>query len=104
MRKQYEKLVRDQIPELIEKDGGVPSYTVLSKEDYEKALRWKLCEEAAEYQYTGEAEELADLLEVIEAICRERGITWADLTALKVNKLESRGGFRERILLHYVDQ
>ena len=104
MRKQYEKLVRDQIPELIEISGGTPCCSVLTREDYEKALRWKLCEEAAEYQYSGDPEELADLLEVIEAICQDRRITWADLTSMKVRKYENRGGFRERILLHYVDQ
>ena len=104
MRKRYEKLVRDKIPDLIAGNGDKPCCSVLDADEYEKALRWKLCEEAAEYQKSGDPTELADLIEVVEAICANRGLTWADLTAWKVEKLEQRGGFRERIFLHYVDR
>ena len=34
MEKVYNKLVRDNIPEIIEHNGGTPVYRILSEEEY----------------------------------------------------------------------
>lgn len=66
----YHKLVRDKIPEIIEADGKTCVYEVLSDEDYLRLLDQKLNEELAKYQESKLLEELADLLEVMQAVVK----------------------------------
>ena len=100
--KVYNKLVRDRIPEIIEKSGKKCICETLSKEKYIAMLDAKLSEELAEYQESKSLEELADLLEVMGAVVKARGYTWDQLTAIRKKKLEDRGGFEKRILLKEV--
>ena len=72
-----------------------------------KAMQWasgakKLLEEAAEYRQTPCMEEMADLMEVIEAICKARSFDPAALQAVKQEKAAKRGAFEKRIFLHAV--
>ena len=99
----YNKLVRDRIPEIIEKQGKACRYTVMSDEDYRTALDAKLTEELKEYHESGELEELADLLEVIYAIAESRGETPESLNQLAEQKALARGRFREKYLLLSVE-
>lgn len=101
-KKHYNKLVRDRIPEIIEADGKTCVWEILSDEDYLRLLDEKLNEELAEYQQSKSLEELADLLEVLGAVVTARGYTWNQLTALRKEKRERRGGFEKRILLKEV--
>ena len=71
--KQYHKLVRDQIPEIIKADGKICICETLSDKDYIYLLDQKLNEELAEYQESKSLEELADLLEVMQAVVKARG-------------------------------
>ena len=52
----------------------------------------KLGEELAEYRESGALEELADLLEVMEAVVTARGYTWQQLQDAKAEKKAARGG------------
>ena len=61
-----------------------------------------LDEEAAEYHQSGSAEELADILEVVCALCKARGGAIDELTALYRKKHATRGGFSRKIFL--IDQ
>ena len=61
--KNYHKLVRDRIPEIIKADGKTCVCETLSDEAYIRLLDQKLNEELAEYQESKSLEELADLLE-----------------------------------------
>lgn len=79
----YNKLVRDKIQELIESDGRKCVTRVLSEEEYIIALETKLDEEAAEYQADKNLEEMADVLEVLRAICIARGYTLEELENFK---------------------
>ena len=45
LEKVYNKLVRDNIPEIIIEDNQVPVTRVLDKEEYKKALEEKILEE-----------------------------------------------------------
>ena len=101
-KKHFHKLVRDRIPEIIEADGKACVWETLSDEDYLRLLDKKLNEELAEYQQSKSLEELADLLEVLGAVVTARGYTWNQLTALRKEKREQRGGFEKRILLKEV--
>lgn len=98
----HNKLVRDRIPEIIEADGKHCSAETLSDEEYLPLLERKLDEELAEYQDSKSLEELADLLEVIQAVVKARGWTMAELERVRAEKAAERGGFDEKILLKEV--
>lgn len=102
MAKQYHKLVRDKIPEIIESTGNTCKTEVLSHTEYIRMLDEKLGEELAEYQESKSLEELADLLEVMAAVVEARGYTWQELTSVREEKRQKRGGFEKRILLKEV--
>lgn len=98
----YHKLVRDKIPEIIEKQGKTCVTEVLSQDAYIQMVDEKLNEELAEYQESKSLEELADLLEVMEAAVIARGYTWEELLQARDEKRQKRGTFQNRILLKEV--
>lgn len=59
-------------------------------------------EELTEYQDSKSLEELADILEVIQAIVKARGWTLEELERIRANKAAKRGGFKKKILLKEV--
>ena len=84
--KQYDKLVRDRIPEIIEKDGRTCKTTVLSDEECLEYLNKKLLEETNEYLDSKQIEELADLEEVLRAILKLRGVSYEDFEKIRSDK------------------
>ena len=100
--KLYHKLVRDRIPEIIEADGKTCICETLSHEDYLRLLDEKLNEELAEYQASKSLEELADLLEVMQAVVKARGWTEEELEQVRADKAAKRGGFEKKLLLKQV--
>lgn len=91
------KLVRDKIPDLIEQDGKKPITRILSQEEYIEELDRKLNEEVAEYQSDKSIEEMADVFEVLYAICEVRGYTLDELNDIRMEKVKKRGAFRNKI-------
>ena len=91
------KLVRDRIPEIIRNDGKKPIIEILSNEEYLKELDKKLNEEVAEYQADKSIEGMADILEVLYAVCEARGHSVEELLQVKEFKREKRGGFKDKI-------
>ena len=102
MERQYNKLVRDRIPEIIRASGKTCTTEILSAEEYLRMVDAKLDEELAEYHEDQNIEELADLLEVIRAAAIARGYTIEDLERVRAEKATKRGGFEKRILLKEV--
>ena len=100
--KQYHKLVRDRIPQIIEATGKTCETEILSDADYLKIIDAKLDEELQEYHRDQNLEELADLVEVIYAAVIARGYTLEDLERVRAEKYENRGGFEKRIMLKEV--
>ena len=100
--KAYHKLVRDRIPEIIEADGKLCVCETLTDEDYIHLLDQKLNEELAEDQKSKSLEELADLLEVVQAVVKARGWTLEELEKVRADKATKRGGFEKKILLKEV--
>ncbi|PLR69157.1 nucleoside triphosphate pyrophosphohydrolase [Bacillus sp. UMB0893] len=99
----YNKLVRDRIPEVIERTGKSFQTTILSQEEYIKELKKKSYEELEEYmeaENNEEAlEELADLLEILHAFAAVHGSSIDKVEEIRKKKAEKRGGFQERIFL-----
>ena len=104
MAKSYRKLIRDKIPEIIERSGKICRTEILDDADYLKLLDEKLTEELSEYQESNSLEELADLLEVMEAVVTARGYSWEQLQTVKAEKKAARGGFAEKLLLLEVSE
>jgi predicted house-cleaning noncanonical NTP pyrophosphatase (MazG superfamily) len=102
--KVYNKLVRDKIPQIIEGDKREAVYRFLSDEEYMEELDKKLSEEVREYQEDRSLEEMADILEVLFAICEARGYSLDELETKRTEKSEERGGFKDKIFLKYTDE
>ena len=100
----YNKLVRDRIPGIIEASGKRCDTRTLSEEEYPAMLKAKLREEMAEYEESGELEELADMLEILHALAAVGGCSPEGLEELRARKAEERGGFAKKILLLAVEE
>ena len=95
----YNKLVRDKLPEVIAATGKPYTSHVATDVEYQEKLRQKLREELAEYLASGEAADLADILEVIYALAELGGLDRAALERERQRKAAERGSFTKRIIL-----
>lgn len=95
----YNKLVRDKIPAIILKNGGKPVTHVANDEEYWRKLKDKLQEEVKEFLVSEKAEEIADILEVIDAICKQKNYEKKDVLKLQMKKARQRGKFNKKIIL-----
>ncbi len=93
----YNKLVRDKIPEILDQKGVVYEKRIASPEEYKQELIKKLREELEEFEQAGDIEELADVLEVIEAL--KQLPEYQDVENVRIQKKEERGGFEGGIIL-----
>ena len=90
----YNKLVRDRIPENINSmEGRKCNFKTLNNDEYLKELDKKLFEEAHSI------EELADLMEVIFAIMKDRNISIEDIENARKIKNNEKGSFNDKIYL-----
>ena len=105
MEKIYNKLVRDNIIDIIKNNGEAPIYSILDDSNYVSCLEKKLYEEyleAIDASGDDRIEELADMLEVIEALANTCNKTLDDVLNVKNNKKNKRGGFENKIFLEKV--
>ena len=96
---EYQKLVRDRIPQMIRNSGYTPITRVLDDEEYLECLEKKLDEEVSEFHVDCNGEELADILEVVYALGEANGYSREELNRICEDKRKERGGFRDRIFL-----
>ncbi|QLG28520.1 nucleoside triphosphate pyrophosphohydrolase [Halorarum halophilum] len=107
MPTEYDKLVRDRIPELVETNGETPVTRRVEGEEYGDYLAEKLVEEAREFRDARATDgedpdaELADVLEVMETLL-DRGDR-DRVRRLREEKVAERGGFAEGIVLERVE-
>lgn len=99
METQFNKLVRDRIPDIIRAQGQEPVTRILTEEEYLLCLERKLDEETQEFHQSRQLEELADILEVVCALAQALGHSPEELLRVYRQKHEARGGFEKRILL-----
>ncbi len=96
---EYNKAIRDKIPEIIKKDGYSCNVKTLSDEEFLAEIEKKLSEEVAEYQNDKNPEELADILEVIYRIAKLKGISKEELEKIGMKKANERGSFEKNLFL-----
>jgi|JI10StandDraft_1071094.scaffolds.fasta_scaffold786578_2 predicted house-cleaning noncanonical NTP pyrophosphatase (MazG superfamily) len=95
----YNKLVRDKIIEHIQSKGEDASYYVACPLEYKEKLLHKLEEEVKEFQEARNQEELADILEVIDALVKYFDWDMDEVQALQKEKREKKGSFSKRLIL-----
>jgi predicted house-cleaning noncanonical NTP pyrophosphatase (MazG superfamily) len=100
----YKKLVRDRVPEIIQKRGEVPVTRILSEKEYVEELIKKLKEEVLEFDADRTVEELADIKEVTIAIREALGIRAGELEDMRRKKADTNGRFKQRIYLEDVTE
>lgn len=102
----YNKLVRDKIPEIIEKQGKTVSFRVLQGGDLIKALKDKLVEETQELinaQTRAEIiQEMADVLEVLKVMRRLYDFSMYTAEMVQAEKEFNRGSFMKGYFLESV--
>lgn len=98
----YNKLVRDNIPNIIRENGGKPITRRLGDEEFRQALAAKIQEEGTELAADFGKEELADVYELVIAAAGMLGLSMRDLDQVRREKLSERGGFEDRIFLERV--
>lgn len=95
----YNKLVRDKIPEIIERDGKKAKTKKVKGEEVIKLLNKKFDEELSEYKENEDIEELADLVEVVYGILHHKGISLDEFERIREEKNRKRGSFNDGIIL-----
>jgi predicted house-cleaning noncanonical NTP pyrophosphatase (MazG superfamily) len=102
---EYPKLVRDKIPEIVEKRiGKKPKCRIIKTDkEYQKYLLRKISEEASEFGNAKDRihqyEEMADVMEIIDALIALNKLRFNDVRKVQKQKAKERGGFRKRILM-----
>ncbi len=100
---EYNKIVRDKIPAFIENRGERTETVQIVGEALVAALRQKLVEEAFEVLDAKSGQdligELADIQEVIRALCRTLGVNNSDIETEREEKEKRRGGFKKGLML-----
>lgn len=101
----YNKLVRDKIPKEINNvKGRKANYRILDNNEYMQELDKKLFEEAHEFIEEHSIEELADLMEVVETIMKEKNILHKDVEIARQLKNKKKGSFKDKVYLINVEQ
>ena len=95
--------VGDLLPPNVKNNGSKCEIRTLSNEEYLKELNRKLDEEIQEFKESEDIYEIADILEVLMALAQVHGYDWDDITTIRLNKREERGGFNDRIMLISTD-
>ncbi len=106
----YNKLVRDNVPDIIRKNGEDPVARVLGEDEYKNELKKKLLEEAAEVFGALEendlkeiTKEIGDVQEVLDSITSAFDLDMKEVARVRMERLKKRGGFKGRVYLESVE-
>jgi predicted house-cleaning noncanonical NTP pyrophosphatase (MazG superfamily) len=101
------KLGRDKGIESFKAEGITVHYKLLQGKELTQALHHKLVEEVQEVDAAKDREEviaeLADVLEVIDGLCKAHGITALQIAAVKEKKYTERGGFKKGFYVEIIE-
>ena len=105
MTNHYNKLIRDNIPDIAEKRGKrLVARRVQTDQEYWAKLKEKFQEEINEFGESQNMDTLVDILEVLDAIIEFKKFDVKELRALKENKRLEFGRFDKRIILEASDE
>tara|TARA_R110002020_G_scaffold47320_4_gene134699 strand:- start:774 stop:1091 length:318 start_codon:yes stop_codon:yes gene_type:complete len=103
-KKLYHKLIRDRIPEIIERDGKDYQIRQLRGDDLTRFALKKLREEVQEFVENPCAQEAADIEEILEFVCNRLSIGPTAIRAERLAKHATRGGFDMGLVLEWVEE
>jgi predicted house-cleaning noncanonical NTP pyrophosphatase (MazG superfamily) len=89
------KLVRDNIPTL----APQKTFYKASLEEYAELLLQKLREETEEFLQNPSQEEMADIVEVLLALCDTMHISFQQVEKMRQQKVSTNGAFQDRWVL-----
>ena len=100
----YDKLVRDNIPRIIndQEEQSCEYYTIENEEEYFKYLVKKVIEEINEFYQTPTSEEMADVVEVLLTIGQLKKLDYRKIEKTILKKLIEKGGFKKKYILKKV--
>lgn len=112
--KEYNKLVRDKIPNIIAKDNKTVKFKCIKNDEtgYRNALLSKFYEESCELNDAIYDElprediigELADIGEVFDALVKTLGISHDEILLCMKNKAVEKGTFEDGVFLYSVEE
>ncbi len=100
--RKYNKLIRDNIPEITRSTGGIPKVHIAWEKEFQEKLKEKLFEEIDEFFEERNVWEMADIFEVLYVLWKEYKIDFAEVEEVRKKKLEKVGGFEKKIILEEV--
>ncbi len=102
-----EKLIRDRLPVILRGRGITVHDRIMEHKEFVHKLKEKLLEEAQEVNRAQNSEELveelADILEVVQALSQATGLTLQQIEEQRIKKPEVKGGFDGKIFNHSID-
>ncbi len=99
MMTKYNKLVRDNVPEMIKKEKKTPKFHVANESEYWDKLKEKLNEEVGEFLINDSQDEFADILEVLDTIHEFKNFDRKKIEKRRKAKLKLKGPFSKGIIL-----
>lgn len=106
-RYEFNKLIRNKLPELMRNEGVVLFTKELSNEEYIDFLKEKIIEEAKEVREASSKDklviELADVIEVIHAIAKSNDISLEEIEQERQKKREVNGYFDADSYIKYIE-
>lgn len=103
MKKEYNKLIRDNIPEVIKKSGKEYEIKRLSNDELETYVKTKVNEEIEELLTATERDdvvnEFADVYEILEKLMEVKNIKFEEIKKAKDHKNNKRGAFKKNLCL-----
>lgn len=102
----YNKLIRDGIPKKIQENKGEYEVRPIADDgEFQQELLKKVKEEAGALSSVRSREdflsEYADLMVVLDTLTRQMELSEADIKLALTENIEKKGGFKERLFLHW---
>lgn len=103
MKREYNKLVRDRVPEIFENSGRKVEYKILSDAQVLLALQDKLLEKAQNFAKRPSETEISDIFELMDTIIEKFEYEQMHIDYLKLKNREAKGGYSKNVYLISVD-
>ena len=102
--REYNKLVRDKILKILKIQRKGYKYHIADANEYREKVYEKLQEEILEFQENPCVEEMADIMEVLNAIAKFNNIDLKKVEIKRHDKRYERGAFFSRIILEKAEE
>lgn len=104
MKREYNKLVRDRVPEIFESSGRKVEYKILSDSQVLLALQEKLLEKAQNFAKRPSENEISDMFELMDTIIEKFQYEQMHIDYLKLKNREAKGGYTKNVYLISVEE